>query len=60
MFIKVILDIRLLKFYYLLKAISKLREIMLLYENTKWDFEADVVVLGSGGAALTSAILAHD
>lgn len=27
---------------------------------TKWDLEADVVVIGSGGAALTAAILAHD
>lgn len=25
-----------------------------------WDLEADVVVLGSGGSALTAAILAHD
>ncbi|MBQ74511.1 MAG: FAD-binding dehydrogenase [Gammaproteobacteria bacterium] len=29
-------------------------------DNIKWDIEADVVVLGSGGAALTSAITAHD
>ena len=26
----------------------------------KWDYETDVVVLGTGGAALVSAILAHD
>lgn len=26
----------------------------------KWDLEADVVVLGSGGAAMTAAISAHD
>lgn len=26
----------------------------------KWDMEADVVVLGSGGAAMTAAISAHD
>ncbi len=25
-----------------------------------WDREADVVVLGSGGAAMTAAITAHD
>ena len=25
-----------------------------------WDLEIDVVVLGSGGAGLTAAILAHD
>ena len=29
-------------------------------ENLKWDLEADVVVLGSGGAALTAAISAYD
>ncbi|MGE4431921.1 MAG: FAD-binding protein [Sphingobium sp.] len=29
-------------------------------ENRKWDREADVVVLGSGGAAMTAAIAAHD
>ena len=29
-------------------------------EETRWDREADVVVLGSGGAALTAAISAHD
>lgn len=29
-------------------------------ENLTWDLEADVVVLGSGGAALTAAISAHD
>ena len=28
--------------------------------DTRWDLEADVVVLGSGGAALTAAISAHD
>ncbi|MGE4304254.1 MAG: FAD-dependent oxidoreductase [Novosphingobium sp.] len=28
--------------------------------NHQWDLEADVVVLGSGGAALTAAISAHD
>lgn len=28
--------------------------------NQKWDLEADVVVLGSGGAAMTAAIAAHD
>ncbi len=28
--------------------------------QTNWDIEADVVVLGSGGAALTAAISAHD
>lgn len=28
--------------------------------NRNWDLETDVVVLGSGGAALTAAILAHD
>jgi len=26
----------------------------------QWDYEADVVVMGTGGAALVSAILAHD
>ncbi len=26
----------------------------------EWDLEADVVVLGSGGAAMTAAIAAHD
>lgn len=29
-------------------------------EDFKWDMEADVVVLGSGGAAMTAAISAHD
>lgn len=29
-------------------------------ERREWDLEADVVVLGSGGAALTAAISAHD
>ncbi|SLK12680.1 FAD binding domain-containing protein [Novosphingobium mathurense] len=29
-------------------------------ENCNWDLEADVVVLGSGGAAMTAAIAAHD
>jgi succinate dehydrogenase/fumarate reductase flavoprotein subunit len=28
--------------------------------TTDWDIEADVAVLGSGGAGLTAAILAHD
>lgn len=29
-------------------------------EDSNWDLEADVVVLGSGGAAMTAAIAAHD
>ncbi|MGF7154244.1 FAD-binding protein [Novosphingobium gossypii] len=29
-------------------------------EDSRWDLEADVVVLGSGGAAMTAAIAAHD
>ena len=29
-------------------------------DHVKWDMEYDVVVLGSGGAALTAAISAHD
>lgn len=29
-------------------------------EDFKWNLEADVVVLGSGGAAMTAAIAAHD
>ena len=29
-------------------------------DGVKWDLEADVVVLGSGGAAMTAAIAAHD
>lgn len=29
-------------------------------DGFKWDLEADVVVLGSGGAAMTAAISAHD
>ena len=33
---------------------------MILKNDMKWDVETDVVVLGSGGAALTTAILAHD
>lgn len=33
---------------------------LVIRKNVKWDVETDVVVLGSGGAALTSAILAHD
>lgn len=33
---------------------------MVLRKNMNWDMETDVLVLGSGGAALTSAILAHD
>ena len=28
--------------------------------DVKWDIEADVVILGSGGAAMTAAITAHD
>jgi 3-oxosteroid 1-dehydrogenase len=28
-------------------------------ESAHWDREADVVVLGSGGAAMTAAITAH-
>jgi 3-oxosteroid 1-dehydrogenase len=33
---------------------------MVCRNEIKWDLETDVVVLGSGGAALTSAILASD
>jgi 3-oxosteroid 1-dehydrogenase len=33
---------------------------MVCRNEIKWDLETDVVVLGSGGAALTSAILAYD
>lgn len=33
---------------------------MIVKNDMKWDAETDVVVLGSGGAALTTAILAHD
>ncbi|WP_226036668.1 FAD-binding protein [Aquibacillus saliphilus] len=33
---------------------------MVVNKKINWDLEADVVVLGSGGAALTSALLAHD
>lgn len=33
---------------------------LVIRKNVKWDVETDVIVLGSGGAALTSAILAHD
>lgn len=33
---------------------------MVLRKEVTWDLETDVVVLGSGGAALTSAITAHD
>lgn len=33
---------------------------MVVQKEIKWDVETDVVVLGSGGAALTSAILASD
>ncbi len=33
---------------------------MVLKNNVKWDLETDVIVLGSGGAALTTAILASD
>ena len=29
-------------------------------EDFNWDLEADVVILGSGGAAMTAAIAAHD
>lgn len=29
-------------------------------QDVNWDLEADVVVLGSGGAAMTAAIAAHD
>ncbi|GLK45400.1 MULTISPECIES: FAD-binding protein [Novosphingobium] len=29
-------------------------------QDANWDLEADVVVLGSGGAAMTAAIAAHD
>jgi 3-oxosteroid 1-dehydrogenase len=32
----------------------------MMSEAAKWDVEADVVVLGSGGAAMTAAIAAHD
>ncbi len=31
-----------------------------MIEDFKWDLEVDVAVLGSGGAALTAAISAHD
>ena len=33
---------------------------MILNKYVEWDVETDVIVVGSGGAALTSAILAHD
>lgn len=33
---------------------------MVVRKEVQWDLETDVIVLGSGGAALTSAILAHD
>ena len=33
---------------------------LILKTTMKWDVETDVVVIGSGGAALTTAILAHD
>ncbi|MGM9986832.1 MAG: FAD-binding protein [Bacillaceae bacterium] len=33
---------------------------MTVKRPTQWDYETDVVVLGTGGAALVSAILAHD
>lgn len=33
---------------------------MVINKNIKWDLETDVLVLGSGGAALTTAILAKD
>lgn len=33
---------------------------MVLKNNIAWDLETDVIVLGSGGAAMTSAILAAD
>ncbi|WP_262176413.1 FAD-dependent oxidoreductase [Saccharococcus sp. Marseille-Q5394] len=33
---------------------------MIMKNDVKWDAVTDVVVLGSGGAALTTAILAHD
>lgn len=33
---------------------------MAIRKDVSWDVEADVVVVGTGGAALTSAILAHD
>ena len=29
-------------------------------EEIKWDFEADVVVIGAGGAGLPAALKAHD
>ncbi|WP_232492304.1 FAD-binding protein [Novosphingobium kaempferiae] len=32
----------------------------MMTEDFNWDLEADVVVLGSGGAAMTAAIAAHD
>lgn len=31
-----------------------------MVDDLKWDLEMDVVVLGSGGAAMTAAIAAHD
>lgn len=31
-----------------------------MFEEVDWDLEADVVMLGSGGAAMTAAIAAHD
>lgn len=31
-----------------------------MVDSSSWDLEADVVVLGSGGAALTAAVAAHD
>ncbi len=33
---------------------------MIINKEIKWDLETDVVVIGSGGAALTTAILAKD
>lgn len=33
---------------------------MVIRKEINWNLETDVIVLGSGGAALTSAILAHD
>lgn len=59
----VLFDSILLDFHTLFESDSKLSlggYEMVVHKEVKWDAVTDVVVLGSGGAALTSAILASD
>jgi len=45
---------------YFLKKLYELQFKEKLTNIMKWDYEFDVVVIGSGNGALTSAICSHD